>query len=157
SSSLSQPVSWIIPFGTDPTFASAGAPNNALGSIEPQHTCGHLAHRRERLDDRTVQFEVLVPRVSPGIEEPDRATGTVDGCDIRAFVPIAEDTGVGQIAYTRGAAVFAADDVIDLMRKARAIRPDSIRNVDAHARSRAGARRRLHHEALARICRARAL
>ena len=94
-----------------------------------------------------MQFEVLVPRVSPGIEEPDRATGTVDGCDIRAFVPIAEDTGVGQIAYTRGAAVFAADDVIDLMRKARAIRPDSIRNVDAHARSRAGARRRLHSRA----------
>src|ERR1017187_311828 len=42
------------------------------------------------------------------------------GCT-RAFVPIAEGTGVGQIAYTRGAAVFAADDVIDLMRKARAI------------------------------------
>jgi hypothetical protein len=32
-----------------------------------------------------------------------------------AFVPIAEDTGVGKIAGVRGTAVFSADDVIDLM------------------------------------------
>ena len=65
-----------------------------------------------------MQFEVLVPRVLPGIEEPDRPAGLVSGCDIRPFVSIAEDTGVGQVADNRGAAVFPADNVIDLVRKA---------------------------------------
>ena len=45
----------------------------------------------------------------------------IDRCDIRAFVSVTEDAGVGQVAYARGAAVFSADDVIDLVRKAGAI------------------------------------
>jgi hypothetical protein len=52
------------------------------------------------LDDGSVQFEVLVPYVTPRIEKSDRVTSTIDGCDIRAFVPVAKDTGVGKVANT---------------------------------------------------------
>jgi hypothetical protein len=74
-----------------------------------------------RLDDRTVQLKVFVPRVAPGIEEPDCATGSIDGGDVGAFVAVAEDTSVSQIANIRGSAVFPADNVVDFVRKARAI------------------------------------
>ena len=82
---------------------------------------GHLANCRQGLDDRTLQFEMLVPGVSPRIEEPDHPAGTVKGCDVGPLVTITEHTGVGQIGYTRGAAVLAADDMINLVRKADAI------------------------------------
>jgi hypothetical protein len=94
---------------------------DALGGIEPQHSRSYFANCCERLDDRTVQLKVFVPGVAPGIEEPDSASGPVDGCDVRPFVAVAEDTGISQIADARGAAVFPANDVIDLVRKACAI------------------------------------
>lgn len=56
-----------------------------------------------------------------GIEEADGTARSVHGCDITAFVPIAEDAGVGKVAGAGGTAVFPADDVIDLKRKAGAI------------------------------------
>jgi hypothetical protein len=58
----------------------------------------HFTHWRNRLGDWSVQFEVFVPYVTPGIEKSDRIAGTIYGGDIRTFVPIAEDTGVGEIA-----------------------------------------------------------
>ena len=81
---------------------------------------GNFANCRSRLNDRTVQLKVFVPRVPPGIEEAYGASGAVDGGDIRPFVAVAQDAGVSQVADTRGAAVFAADNVIDFVRKARA-------------------------------------
>ena len=45
----------------------------------------------------------------------------IDRRDIRTLVTIAEDAGVRQIADTRGAAVLAANDVIDLVRKTGAV------------------------------------
>jgi hypothetical protein len=64
---------------------------------------------------------MLVPNMPAGIEEADGTAQNVHGCDIGAFVPIAEDTGVGKIAGVRGTAVFSADDVIDLMGEPGAI------------------------------------
>jgi len=46
----------------------------------------------------------------------------IDRRDIRTLVTIAQDAGVSQIADTRGAAVLAANDVIDLVRKASVVR-----------------------------------
>jgi hypothetical protein len=94
---------------------------DALGGIEPQHSRSYFANCRSRLNDRTLQLKVFVPSVAPGIEEPDGASGPVDGGDIRPFVAVAEHTSVSQIADTRGAAVFSADNVIDFVRKACAI------------------------------------
>src|SRR5580658_4641647 len=95
--------------------------HDTLGRIEPQQSRGHLANGSYRLDDRPLKLEVPVPRVSPGIEEPDRPAGAIYRCVVCPLVPIAEDAGVGQIFYLRGSAVFPADDVIDLVRKASAI------------------------------------
>lgn len=81
----------------------------------------YFANRCQRLDDRTAQSKMVIPRVAPGIEEPDCAAGTIHRGDVRTFVAVAEDTGVSQIADRRGAAVFPADNVIDFVRKARAV------------------------------------
>ena len=71
-----------------------------LGGVEPEHPGSQFTHWRHRLDDWSVQFEVLVPYVMPRIEESDRVTSTIYGCDIGAFVPVAKDTGIRKIANT---------------------------------------------------------
>jgi hypothetical protein len=73
--------------------------DNTLGGVEPEHPGRHLTHWRHRLDDCSIQFEVLVPYVTPGIEKSWLASG-IYGCDIKAFVPVAKDTGIGKIADT---------------------------------------------------------
>jgi hypothetical protein len=98
--------------------------DDTLGSVEPKHSYGNLPHQCQGLDDGAIQFEMLSPYVSPGIEESDRAAGTVYGCDISPFVPIAEDTGIGKITNTRGTPVLPADDMVDLMRKTNTILVD---------------------------------
>jgi hypothetical protein len=74
--------------------------DNTLGGVEAEHPGSHFTHWRHRLDDGSVQFEVLVPDVTPRIEKSDGVTSTIYGCDIRAFVPVAKDTGIGKIANT---------------------------------------------------------
>ena len=53
------------------------------------------------MDDGAVQFEALVPYVTQRTEKSDRLARTIYGCDIRPFVPIAKDTGIGKIANIR--------------------------------------------------------
>jgi hypothetical protein len=60
-----------------------------IGDFEPEHPGSHFANWRYRFDDWSVQFEVFAPYVTPGIEKSDRIAGTIYGCDIRAFVPVA--------------------------------------------------------------------
>lgn len=71
---------------------------NTLGGVEPEHPGSHFTNWRHRLNDGTVQLKVLVRYGTPRIEKSDRVTGTIYGCDVRAFVPVAKDTGVGKIA-----------------------------------------------------------
>jgi hypothetical protein len=75
--------------------------DNTLRGVELEQPGSNFAHQRHWLDDGAVQFEMLVPYISPGIEKSDRVAGAIYGCDIRTFVPIAKDTGVGEIADTR--------------------------------------------------------
>jgi len=95
--------------------------DNTLGGVEPEHPGSHFTHWRHRLDNGSVQFEVLVPYVTPRIEKSNWLARAIYGCDIRAFVPVAKDTGIGKIADTRRASVLPANDVIDLVRKAAAL------------------------------------
>ncbi len=83
--------------------------DDSLSGVEPQHTRGHLADSRQRLNGGALQLDMLVPRVSPGIEKTGCPAEMIYRCDIRSFVLIAEDAGVSQIAYYRGSAVFPAD------------------------------------------------
>jgi len=95
--------------------------DNTLGGVESEHPGSHFTHWRHRLDDGAVQFEVLVPYVTPRIEKSNWLASAIYGCDIRAFVPVAKDTGIGKIADTRRASVLPANDVIDLVRKTSAV------------------------------------
>ncbi len=95
--------------------------DHTLRSIEPEHSGSNLADRGQRLDQRAVQLKVFDPCVPPRIEESDRTAGSIYGRNIRSFVPIAEETGVGKIVEGGGTSVLPADDVIDLMRETRTI------------------------------------
>jgi hypothetical protein len=53
--------------------------NNALGGVEPEHPGSNFSHDRQWLNDWSVQFEVLVPYVAPGIEKSDRFARAIDG------------------------------------------------------------------------------
>ena len=84
------------------TILAEGVPelalDNTFGGVEPEHPGSNLTNWRHRLNNGAVQFEMLVPCVTPRIEKSDRLAGTIHGCDIRPFVPIAQDAGVGKIA-----------------------------------------------------------
>ena len=95
--------------------------DNTLGGVEPEHPGSHFTHRRHQLDDWSIQFEVLVPYVTPGIEKSNWLASGIYGCDIRALLPVAKDTGIGKIADARRASVLSANDAIDLVRKTSAV------------------------------------
>jgi hypothetical protein len=72
--------------------------DNTFGGVEPEHSGSHFTLWRHRLDDWSIQFEVLVPYVTPGIEKSNWMASAIYGCDIGAFVPVAKHTGIGKIA-----------------------------------------------------------
>ncbi len=50
------------------------------------------------------------------MKQADRLSRSgIDRRNVRAFITIAEDAAIGQIAGSRSASVFPADNVIDLM------------------------------------------
>ena len=63
--------------------------------------------------------EMIDPAILPGIEQPSQETGLgVQRGDVRALVPVAENTCQRQIIQNGKAAMFATDNVVDLVRKA---------------------------------------
>jgi hypothetical protein len=62
-----QPFRYWLKALQEPTF------DDALGRVEPEDSGGYFAHQRKRLNDGTVDFEVLVPDVSARIKESNWA------------------------------------------------------------------------------------
>ena len=61
---------------------------------------------------------MIEPPILTRIEQPHDATGMgIEGSDIRALVPITEQARKSQILYCGRPAVFAADDMVDLVQK----------------------------------------
>ena len=52
--------------------------DDPLGGVEPEYPRSHFAYRRQWLNHRAGYFEVLLPIVSPRIEETYKATETVE-------------------------------------------------------------------------------
>ena len=72
----------------------------------------------EGLYDCRVQAKMLSPGTESRIVKPDRFPGQFVNCRyVAAFISIAKDTSVGQIFDSRCPAMFAADDMVDLVRK----------------------------------------
>jgi len=60
---------------------------------------------------------VILPEILPGMEQADELAAVavaVAGCYIAALSAVAKNAGVGEVFGKRIAAVFAADDVVDL-------------------------------------------
>ena len=60
-------------------------------------------------------MKVILPEILAGMKQADElAAVAVDGCYIAALSAVAKNAGVGEVFGKRIAAVFAADDVVDL-------------------------------------------
>lgn len=76
---------------------------------------GGGAYFGERANGTAVDLKVILPEILSGMKQADELTAVaVDGCDIAALSPVAENAGVGEVFGKRSAAVFAADDVVHL-------------------------------------------
>jgi len=61
---------------------------------------------------------MIRPQILTGMKKPHNFTGAlVDGRYIAAFVPVINHTRVGQVFDIRKAAMFVAEDVIDMRPK----------------------------------------
>jgi len=61
---------------------------------------------------------VIGPWINTRVVQPNHFfRGGVNGCDVAAFMSIAEHAGISQVSENRLAIVFAADDVVYLMRE----------------------------------------
>ena len=63
---------------------------------------------------------MISPPLAPRVEEADEgATLNVDRTDIASLPRVASETGICKIIEIRSPAMFAANDVVDLMRRIR--------------------------------------
>ena len=60
---------------------------------------------------------MLLPLISPWIENTDYIARVISGGDVRSLVPVAKNTRIGKVAEAGRTTVFAADYVINLVRK----------------------------------------
>jgi len=65
-------------------------------------------------DVPSVNLEMIVPAVSPGMEQPNRLSRTgMDRSNVTPFATIAYEAGEGKIVGRGWSAVFPAHDVIN--------------------------------------------
>jgi len=94
--------------------------NDALFDVELEHPYRGRSLRSDRLDKGCSKDEVILPTVSPRMEEAyKRAPLCVDRTYIAPFPHITSKAGVGQVIAVRPASMFAADNVVDLMGRIR--------------------------------------
>ena len=60
---------------------------------------------------------MLLPLISPWIENTDYLSRMVSGGDVRSLVPVAKNTRIGKVAEAGRTTVFAADYMINLVWK----------------------------------------
>ena len=84
--------------------------------LEQGHRC--TTHGRQANDLGSCQCKVFLPHVGTRIEQwGDRPRGRIDGTQIRAFPPIAFEAREGEVATDGVAAVFARQDMVNMMRQ----------------------------------------
>jgi hypothetical protein len=109
--------------GSGLRVSSEGLEKSSLGDtrgcIQAEQTDRGKTDRRASFDDIAVELKMIGPAVAPWIEQPNGHAGfRVDRGYVGTLVAIAGDAGIRQICEIGSAAMFAADDAINLMREA---------------------------------------
>lgn len=92
--------------------------HNAFVQIELQEACRSLSFRRNGFNDSATDGEVLVPTIASRVKETNQLTGaSVQGTDVAPLPHVAPQASISQIGGNGRPSVFAADDVINLMRR----------------------------------------
>lgn len=87
-----------------------------LVDVETQDASRNPSFRRQRLNDQSIEPEVIGPAIRPRIEEPDDAARLViQSRDVCALPRVASDARERQIRFIGCASMLSADDVIDLV------------------------------------------
>ena len=96
--------------------------NDSLIEVELEKPGCCIPFRGKRLNDSTSNYEVILPLLESWIEQRGKLPGVgTDSSDIAAFRGIASQTSMGQVVRLRCAAMFSADNVINLMRRIRIV------------------------------------
>ena len=86
----------------------------AFRIVEPEQPDRNVPDFCAAQNEGTFELEMLVPRINSRIKQPrERARSGRERANIRPFVAVAARTGQRQVREVGGAAVFAADDMID--------------------------------------------
>ena len=94
----------------------------AVRGIHSEQSCCGTSDCGAALDFVIHAFEVIVPEILPRVEKRCQRPGEwIDGCEIGAFVAIAEMACEREVVRTRFSAVLARDDVIDMEAEERLI------------------------------------
>jgi hypothetical protein len=86
---------WSLIAGVEIEILEQPALDDPLRGVKPQETRRDFAHRRQGLNNFTIQSEVVTPEMSPGVKQWDRLTVAVQRRDVRTFIPVAENTSIG--------------------------------------------------------------
>ena len=96
--------------------------NYALVEVELEQSHRRLTLGREWLDNASSKDEVILPTLPSRVEEADeRAAPVAERADVAPFPCVASKTSVGKVVSIRSSAMFAADDVVYLMRRIRIV------------------------------------
>jgi len=88
---------------------------SAVRGIHSGQSCCGTSDCGAALDFVIHAFEVIVPEILPRVEKRCQRPGEwIDGCEIGAFVAIAEMACEREIVCIRFSAVLTRDDVIDM-------------------------------------------
>ena len=83
--------------------------------IDFENGDSRAAHWRRARDDATGFNKMLIPAITPRMEERNKGVRcVVDSREVRAFVRVAEMAGEGQVFERIAAVVLARDDVFDM-------------------------------------------
>ena len=90
--------------------------DNTPGCIKLEQDYHCTTHGRQANDSCSFQCKVFLPHVDTRIEKwGDRTRGRIDSAQIRTFRPIAVEAREGEVAAYSMAAVFARQDMVNMV------------------------------------------
>ena len=94
----------------------------ALFDVEPEESRRCLSFSREWLNHGSSKHEVIRPPLAPRVKETHECAALgIQRTNIAPFPSVAPKTSVGKVPRTRLPAMFAADNVVYLMRRIRIV------------------------------------
>ncbi len=92
----------------------------SLRGVQTKQAYSNATYSADRLNERSIETEVVNPPISKGMKKPDSFTGVwLNRRDVAALMAITQHTRERQVVGCGCTAVLPADNVIDLVSKTR--------------------------------------